>query len=265
MLLSKKCAEHKHGSMKSIFPSLKMWFGPKKDYFPIVGQLIEAVAYEDSNLHVFYIDKGDVNNCIKFHSLETQNRFNVFNPAGISFSFIYNNKEPYLTFAKQAEEYYSQMKIFEYPVSISKFQSLGDFHMAEARNKSLASSEHDLVFILDVDVRISQDILKNLVREFINTSHDGVFNLKNSHETGNGLYLGKKSVLMKNGFCEKFKYFWYEDTEFLMNFSKIGLLPIVFFRDFDIISHNRNITSPYWKYNQELFKKLALNGREHVA
>lgn len=153
--------------------------------------------------------------------------------------------------------------IFEEPLS-----------MAEARNNSAALCTGSHIMVTDLDCRLSAHELDKLVSELQNQNdHFGLINFRKPRPTswnissywgypGNSLYFGDRSVYNKNKYYEKFRGFWYEDTEFLSNFSKLAILPKMVFIDFDYIDHHREHTSrATTNRNFDIFDECLKKGR----
>lgn len=241
--------------------------------FDIHGKLIEVVQYEDGSSHVFMI---------KSESKPIQVKWPTGVPlklvSGVSLVFICTADEPYFSMLQETLAWYREFLPSNFELSVVMF---GDaalpsyvrtrnfpiemFHMAFARNQSLLNASYDHVFMLDADVRISKSQIDSILNKFHTIPSDGVFNLKNSRTLGNGLYFGDRHKMIQNGFNEQFKKYWGEDTEFLMNFSRLGTIPVVVFEPFERLDHIRpqTIYTVFTAMNTALMTEIILRGRRY--
>jgi hypothetical protein len=233
------------------------------------GRLIEAVTYNDGSFHLFFIKKGDSNIILNF----PQARTTKYIP-GVTFSFICTADEPYFSILQETIQFYRTWLPENFEISVVLFgdgklpegirvqkEPMEKFHMAYARNQSLRNATYDHLFLLDVDVRMSCTQALNIIGSFQTLPNDGVFNLKNDPVIGNGLYFGSKQVMIKNGYDERFRRFWFEDTEHLMNYSRTGVIPMVLNSPFQRIDHERTKTlSNGDQDNFDLFSNILNSG-----
>jgi hypothetical protein len=233
------------------------------------GKLIEAVSYDDGSFHLFLLKKGGSDILLKF----PQERTTKYIP-GVTFSFICTADEPYLSILRESIEFYKSWMPENFEISVVLFgdselpegvrvqrEPMEKFHMAYARNQSLRNATHDHVFLLDVDVRMTYSQASKIIGKFQDLPNSGVFNLKNDPYIGNGLYFGSRHVMLRNGYDERFQKFWFEDTEHLMNYSRIGIIPMVVFSDFQRIDHGRDKTfSVGLDLNFNLFSNILNDG-----
>lgn len=202
-------------------------------------------------------------------------------PKALSLSFICSADDIYTDLLQEAVRYYNKIlkgKI-EYEINVAYFGKLRNdslkscrlttfpydaFHMAYARKMGLQDCNHEIVMMLDVDCFLSFSHIRDLLNRLLTTPNHGVINIKQNYKSGNGLYLGEKDVLIENNYNEEFKDFWYEDTEYLMNFSRHGVIPCVEFINFEQKDHDRTKTiksTRFQKYNRILFENIMKNGR----
>lgn len=204
--------------------------------------------------------------------------------SSVSLSLICTQDDMYVDFLKRVVKHYSNVfkSLCSLDISIAYFgpvvkdklkflttyntgtlQCLPDkFDMAFARNKSLDNCKSDYVLMMDLDCYLSREQLLSLIKRFITIPHHGIFNIKKTFKSGNGLYFGCKSVLQDNRYNEEFKEYWFEDTEYIMNFSRRGVIPFVEFVDFEQVDHSRAKTlGTCQKNNKQLFEKILKYGR----
>lgn len=223
--------------------------------------------------------------CLKRTGSEINLNFNKNIPKiankNISISLICSEDKIYTEFLIKAVGYYTAQLsgVIDFDINVAYYgdnppeEILGkaniikmprkDFHMSHARNQSLSLCKKNNILMTDLDIYISKDLILNLLSKLEEIPNDGVLNLKNDYKMGNGIYLGTKEHILKNNYNEKFKLYWYEDTEYLMNFSRIGILPIVLFVDFFREDHSRSITGDHYMFNHELFKTILYKGRNY--
>lgn len=200
-------------------------------------------------------------------------------PTALSISFICTEDKLYVDFLRKAITHYNKMLtgLFEFEIHVAFFGKPENlppckltvfpaelFHMAFARNQSLKGCEHNLILMLDLDCYLSREQIQKLINNFVTLPHHEVFNLKQNYRSGNGLYLGTKNVLLGNEYNEDFKDFWFEDTEYLMNFSRKGIVPCVEIMNFVQVNHDRTKTIKsrrYQKHNKDLFERILKYGR----
>jgi predicted glycosyltransferase involved in capsule biosynthesis len=177
-------------------------------------------------------------------------------PTNISFSFIYNNREQYRQHLENMSNHYSSLNLPFKTEIVVYDENEESFDMSRARNKSLEKCNFDHVFMLDLDCYLSAEEILRIIKIWDEKNHCGVFNLKPSYTSGNGLWFGEKEVFMKNKYSEKFKKFWCEDTEFFLNFSRIGILPMVVFCNSEVVEHSRNYTNNFVNLNHGIFRDI---------
>ncbi len=213
--------------------------------------LVEMVLYENGSAHIVYLDRAG-----ESFTFRESCRVRHQKPEGVTVSLVCNDVEPYASYCEVIEQ---QARGLGMEVVVAK--RLGPFDMAAARNESLERCETDHVLMLDVDVDLTADFWDGVQRAWTTASHCGVLNIKNAIKSGNGLYFGKRDLLMANGYDERFKFYWCEDTEFLMNFSRVDIFPMVVFLGFEHRPHDRIGTTKYVNRNNGLFARILLNGR----
>jgi hypothetical protein len=96
--------------------------------------------------------------------------------------------------------------------------------------------------------------------EWNNTEHMGVLNLRQHPSLGrqgNSFFFSRR--LETAGWCEQFKGFFGEDTEYMMNWSKGPFkLPRIIFLEYDKVKHT---PLPNSLGNDDLFDRIAKDGR----
>ena len=233
------------------------------------GKLIEVVTYIDGSIHLLLLKQTSELIDLALPTSPPSEPVNKY-----SLSFICTADEPYISILKDTLEFYrTQVDLSRVEVCVVMFgkTELPDwvkvktepdtmFHMSYARNKCLAIASNDHVFMLDVDVRITSDQLNEIINIYQTVPNHGVLNLKSDYKMGNGLYFGNKAILQRNGYDERFKKFWFEDTEFLMNFSRIGIVPMIVFIPFIRVDHNRKKTLANESLNLKLMTEIVNNG-----
>ena len=196
----------------------------------------------------------------------------------ISLSLICTDNQPYPQHLQNSVAHYREVLAdYDHEICVAWFGhgvglKLGDdvrvvnhnvekFHMAYARNRSLGICVKSHVLMIDLDAYLSKEQLAGLV-EAIPQTH-GVINFcKPTHPfKGNGLYFGERTKLVANGHHEGFQKFYFEDTEFLMNLSRIGVVPSCHFVDFDFVDdHYRGATRGWFPHNQKMFETILKQG-----
>lgn len=234
------------------------------------ASLVEMVQYDDGYSHLFFLKRSGTSLEIKIPREPSTEEIK-----GISFSFICTDNEPYISLLKGAIEHYQNLELdVPVEVNVTFFGNAPDlgpgvkvtteprdkFDMAYARNQGMKNCLYDHIFMLDVDVILSKHHVNSILKKFKTIPNHGVFNLKNTPQVGNGLYFGRRDVLLQNGYNEEFKKFWYEDTEYLMNFSRIGIIPIVVFEPFERVDHTRGGTTSSSQLNFNLFSNILHRG-----
>lgn len=255
---------------------------PEEAFFSLFGKwmedfeldnssLIEMVQYEDGLSHIFFLKRHEYK--VKISPPLELRKEEI---DGFSISLICTDNEPYMSLLREAIEHYQGLDMWNLDLNVTFFGNIdeaefpgvsvfkyprADFNMAYARNQGLKNCWGDHVFMLDVDVRLSQRDINSILNKYRTIPNHGVFNLKNSPKVGNGLYFGNKEVLIKNGYNENFKQCWFEDTEYLMNFSRTGVIPVVVFEPFKRIDHSRDGTMPTHELNFNLFSNILHLGK----
>jgi predicted glycosyltransferase involved in capsule biosynthesis len=181
---------------------------------------------------------------------------------GISFCFVYNNNPEYEHFKVKAIEHYTKLITeIEYKGEIIIYEeNMEEFDMSRARNKSMEKAKFNHLFMLDLDCYLSKNNVNNIINKFNTLEHCGIFNVKKDENTGNGLWFGLKEKLAQPGYDERFKKFYCEDTEYMMNNARIGVVPMLILEDFTILDHNRDYTNRFVPVNHGLFRHLLQQG-----
>jgi glycosyltransferase involved in cell wall biosynthesis len=230
---------------------LGVWHGRIPQEVELEGsRLIESIAYEDNSFHLFVLKEPGARTLLSYpHKQETK-----YIP-GVTFGFICTADEPYISIFGETVQHYKRWLPENMEISVVLFgeadlppgirvrkEPLENFNMAYARNLCLQNASYDHMFVLDADVRLSYSEFDRIIGKFQQFPNGGVLNLKNHPHLGNGLYFGNRHVMAKNGYDERFKKFWAEDTEHLMNYSRTGVIPLVVFEDFQRVNHSRSKT-----------------------
>lgn len=207
-------------------------------------------------------------------------------PTGISLSLICTDNQPYIGHLWNSVEHYQKilkgidheicvaffadsppMGTYPLPASMAndnvriQYLPREKFHMAFARDKSLALCTKSHTLMIDLDAYLSRQQLDDLIAAIPQTN--GVINFcKPTHPfKGNGLYFGEHAKLVANGHHQEFQGFYFEDTEFLMNLSRIGTVPWCYFVDFDFVDdHPRGTTRGWFPHNQKMFESILKKG-----
>lgn len=240
--------------------------------------LVEAVAYENDTMHVMAIKRAGSKLIVQRYA-----RAPSPNPSPISVSLICTENEPYRTQLIDAVAHYStlpnvgEVTVAYYgsqpPYSEGMFQNdkihgfcfpPSMFSMARARNASLSLCSRSRVLVSDLDYRFTAEQIEEL-QEILQDQSTAVINLKARPSDGNGNYFGLREVLEFNSYDERFTGFWREDTEYLMNFSRLGIVPLVVIRDaykHPAQDHSRHVTGGSSSHNNfELMQRIIHHGR----
>ncbi len=237
-------------------------------------QLVECIIFEGEFLYLTAI--------VSFGSFIELEPSPIQSPevSGISLSLICNEEPRYLDFLHIAIKHYEEvLELFDFEICVAFFGEgeifLGehtktktfpssDFNMAYARNRSLEMCTKSHSLMVSLDCLLSKEQLLDLSNEIPNTN--GIINFCRPTFSfpGNALFLGETKKLQDNGHCEEFKGFFFEDTEFLMNFSRTGIIPWCYFVDFDYIDHSRKTTMGWFSRNQKVFERILKEGRREI-
>ena len=182
------------------------------------------------------------------------------------YSIIPEMKEICLAYFSDSDEYpYSARGFQKYPYSA--------FSMAFARNQAIKLCTQDTVLITDLDCYFTNEDLSFLKEVLETTPNDGVLSIQYSeksddfsntnkfYRTGNGIAFGYRDVILKNPYYKQFQKVFHEDTEWLMNFSRIGIIPEYVFMNYQYDKHPRTHTLPYSSTNKDLFERILKYGR----
>jgi len=137
-----------------------------------------------------------------------------------------------------------------------------NFHNAEKVN----ICKYDHVLLSDVDIYYPPNVINSIIDIYESMPNMGIINLRHfkTVELGNGQYFGRKDVIIKN-FGDKFKGFWFKDTEYLMNLSRTGIIPLTFFVPFERGSHVRHTKfgsdGKWFERNKKIFTEVMKHGR----
>ncbi len=215
------------------------------------GTFVEAAVFQDGRAYVMQVTERGPGFHIRFPTEIPPA------PTSLSVSLIVNDVEPYLTYAQEAVEYYTGMVD-----EVRLFQWIGpDMHMAQARNSAMALCKSSHLLVLDVDCRIPEPAIEEMINWYKWNASHGVMNIKTAARDGNGMYFGAREVLMDPGYDERFKGFFYEDTEYFMNFSRTGRVPVVYHvYGATMEPHSRDYQAPIFRRNLELFREIYNRG-----
>lgn len=238
----------KHFSTVPTHSMLGLWHDRIPQELEIHGaRLIEALAYDDGSFHLYVLKEQGAHTRLTFpQKAETK-----YIP-GVTFGFICTADEPYLSLFRESIAHYRRWLPENMEISVVLFgdaelptgirvmkEPMEKFHMAYARNLCLQNATYDHMFLLDVDVRLTYSQFSSIIGKFQQLPNSGVLNLKNHPHLGNGLYFGNRHLMIQNGYDERFQKFWGEDTEHLMNYSRMGVVPLVVFEPFKRVNHSR--------------------------
>ena len=147
------------------------------------------------------------------------------------------------------------------------------FSMDFARNQAIKLCTQDAILITDLDCYFTNEDISFLKEVLTTTPNDGVLSIQYSekpndfsninkfYRTGNGIAFGYRDVILENLYDERFQKVFHEDTEWLMNFSRMGIIPEYVFMNYQYDKHPRTLTSPYSSTNKGLFEKILKYGR----
>lgn len=206
--------------------------------------LVECVGYENGMAHLFGIRrKGEI---LRLHLPQGGRRVDFTAP--VTVALVATDTEPYRQQLRDAVEHYAALGlrmmvvwygertpdcIWNQPNIGWRIRRLEDFSMAKARNlavQGLRECETPYVLLCDLDFRFTAEQIEEMKSVLTYAPSGGVLNLKANPVSGNGNYFGERAVMARNHHDERFVRYWREDTEYLMNFSRIGILPTVLIR-----------------------------------
>jgi hypothetical protein len=223
--------------------------------------LLEAVRFEGQT-YVAYVKRQ--NSKVDILGPTTKEDHSKYTLDDVTVSLITTTNQPYKDLLLKSINHYSKFlnKIvvaaygdkIQLPNCDVRYYD-GTFSMSEARNRSMLMVNTNFTLQIDTGMLLS----KSDVLDFL---YDGssVINLKRNHNSGNGNYFGDTLCLTRNGYNEVFKGVWYEDTEYLMNFSRIGIIPKVKIVDLGEVPHKGQGNSVN-NNNKAVFRRILLNGR----
>lgn len=141
---------------------------------------------------------------------------------------IASSNEPYNTFFK---ENLLDTRLYKYIVFYGDTDCTSDnaqiqtcqypLNMSEARNRGIDMCQHEFMLILDIDTHLDDNDLDMLFSKYVNYHHHGIFTPRNEN-TGNGFAFGRTEYFKHHKYCERFKGFFFEDTEYLTNWARRG-------------------------------------------
>ncbi len=234
--------------------------------------LVECILYEEEFLYLSVLksSKDEIN--LTFENMTARPKV-----SGISVIFTCNDVPLYLGFLKTAIEYYRRIlqecnidyeicltffgnTRFDLPedIRVKYYDQKLSFAFAMNEGLKMGTKSHSLVITLDS--YLSVEHLTKLI-EAVPRSNGIVNFCKPSFPyIGIAYYFGEKDVILQNGYNEEFKGFFFEDTELIMNFSRIGIIPWCLFIDFENVDHSRETTDGYFARNLPVFSKILKQG-----
>jgi hypothetical protein len=244
-----------------------------KDFF-----LVECLMYPDGWTKIVMIKrKGNtITLTLPGHPL-------IRPVTGISVSLVCTEDKLYTDFLKRSLHHYNEvLSWIPHEICVAyfgknpprakdvKYQvfSYNDFHMAYARNRSFEMCSYSHVLTTDLDCFFSEAQINTLLHDLNIIPNHGVFHLRtlDVRKSAGGSFFGLQSVFKFHSYCERFKSFFYEDTEYLMQFSRGGTIPYVYYMPFTKEDHLRSKTTTnrdksVYRKNEELFYKIMKEGR----
>ena len=246
-------------------------------------RLVECIVFEGEYFYLTVIRDNSLDGDV-LPSIDIKLIPNSIPPetevTGISLSLICNDVPMYMDFLDRAVEHYrSVLEDFDWEICLAYFGQghppnwpllppkihtrhfpRDKFHMAYARNKSMAMCNKSHVLMVSLDCLLSRKQLEGLIQLIPQTN--GIINFcKPTHPyPGNALIFGDREKMITNSHWEGFKGFFFEDTEYLMNFSRTGTVPWCCFVDFDYTDHPRGATRGWFPTNQKVFEAILKRG-----
>lgn len=249
--------------------------GKKSDYFCLDSFLVDACSYEDGSAHVMAIKRKHSGATVRFPTAPRPRDLD-----GIGVAAFFTDTHPYRDFVKPFVDHYAGLGMpicfslawysdgAELPVDLpegSSVQSfpLEKFNEAHANNACLSGlgeigCSHFLK--LDGDTSLTIENINSLKATICSTANDGIINIKHDEKTGPGLLFGEIEVVRRNHFSPEFPGFYHADTEFFLNFSRLGIVPQIKFMDFDRAEHDRPRMGNF-EENYPVLHKIVNQGR----
>jgi hypothetical protein len=232
--------------------------------------LVECLKYEDGGMNLVLIRRPD--NQVDLNTKGTRDMTD-----GISITTHCTDDEIYRPFLLQNFPRYKRELCGKYDLNVTFYgqHPLKQLDYANIMRKKeflnfyspekVSMGKYDHVLLSDVDIYYPPAELNRIIEFYNNNEHQGILNLKHYKTmAGNGQYFGRRDVVLKN-LGDRFEGFWYKDTEFLMNLSRIGHIPTVLWVKFERGKHIRqkkyNTESWWYKHNQNLFREVMKYGR----
>jgi hypothetical protein len=139
-------------------------------------------------------------------------------------------------------------------------------NMAYARNKIMNEVETEYVFSLDVDTTGTLEQYEKILDMYASYKHHGIMNLRcidpqKSFRVGNSFYFGKTKRMKINKFNEDFKSFFYEDTEYMLNWGRLNIPLILVDVDLERAAHTKVVNQKYNEANSKIFVEILHKGR----
>lgn len=237
-------------------------------------RLVEAIVFEGDYLYLTAIK--DHRSFIDIHPVGK-----AAPVESISLSLICNDVPMYMDFLDKAIHHYGvALDSFDWEICLAFFSDgppmfypsphpriraqhfpRDKFHMAYARNRAMEMCSGSHILMVSLDCLLSGEQLLELVQSIPQTN--GVINFCKPTRPwpGNALILGEREKMTAQGHHEGFQGFFFEDTEYLMNFSRTGTVPHCHFVDFDYTDHPRGATRGWFPKNQAMFESILKGGR----
>ncbi len=236
------------------------------------ARLIECVVYEDQMMHLFGINQQGSKIDIRFHGLQTYPR------ATVGVALVATDTEPYRSQVLDALEHYTALPNVDsvhvayyadrtglgfvtHGKTVVSLRPLPEFSMAKARNASFSLCRGDQVLVSDLDYRYTAEQITEMQTILATQPSHGVLQLKATPQSGNGNYFGERAIMAKNTYDERFQGCWREDTEYLMNFSRLGILPLTIIRSEYLHPAQKHAKAPMPDANFDLMKQIIYQGR----
>lgn len=236
-------------------------------------RLVECIGFDNGKFTITLIKKNGSNITLNVESHKPKLPINDF-----SVCMICTEDQMYIDFLQNAINHYrsnfpnAELCLVYFGENIPNFAKnikhlqfkKSQFGMAFAKNKSIEMCTKPHALRMDLDCLLTKQNFKELNSKYETIHHHGIINLKKPTNLypGNGLYFGETEIFKKVPFNEEFEKYWFEDTELLMNFSRVGIVPYTFFINFQYTDHRRDITTNklVLRKNQTLFNKIFLQG-----
>lgn len=225
--------------------------------------LLEATKYNEK-YYVIYLDR-DGSNIILNNNFNNSETYSI---EDITLSLISTSDNTYQKLLDCSYEHYEKfinnfsIAYYGNASNLKGFHSYYDkFNMSQARNRSLSRCKSKLTLQIDTGILLSKEQIYTLIQKLNNSS---ILQLKQTHKSGNGNYFGSTKSMFMNNYNEDFKDYWFEDTEYLLNFSRVGIIPEVVIINYFEVSHKKLSQGEPWDTNFLKFKEVLYNGRQNA-